>query len=298
MDQATNHRINASTGHVTTWLMALALIGFALLMFRHVLAPDYCLFSTDDNIGAISLAKSFLPHGFFGSWGDTLYMGSPGFFFPHSWNYFLVWLLPLKFYINWLHAINLSLASICLAMFLRGRQVGWAGIALGLLTAFWLGSNLTLTYAGHVVKYGVLMLSSAALFCIARALVRQPNLLWSILAGGAIGFMFLEQPDVALFFGFILGAYALFLAVRQWLANGNWAKSALALSLMGGIGLLISASSTFISYASNVEGGVLQAESPQAKWEYATQWSWPPDECIDFIAPGYMGWRSGEPAGP
>jgi hypothetical protein len=39
-------------------------------------------------------------------------------------------------------------------------------------------------------------------------------------------------------------------------------------------------------------------ESPQAKWEFCTQWSVPPDEGIEIIAPGYMGWRSGEPAGP
>jgi hypothetical protein len=207
--------------------------------------------------------------------------------------------MPLKMNNNWVHALDLVIASLFIALFLRGQKAGWAAIALGFLTAFWLGSNLTLTYAGHKGKYDILMLASVALFCIARALVRRPSLLWGILAGGAIGLMFLEQPDVALFFGFILGAYALFLAVRQWLANGTWAKSVLALSLMGGIGLLISASSTISSYASNVAGAVsMQAESPTAKWEFATQWSWPPDECIDFIAPGYMGWRSGEPEGP
>ncbi|MDD5679363.1 MAG: hypothetical protein PHW60_15450 [Kiritimatiellae bacterium] len=42
----------------------------------------------------------------------------------------------------------------------------------------------------------------------------------------------------------------------------------------------------------------MQTESPREKWDYVTQWSWPPEESIDFIAPGYMGWRSGEPAGP
>lgn len=55
----------------------------------------------------------------------------------------------------------------------------------------------------------------------------------------------------------------------------------------------------FVSYATNVKGAAsIQTESPQEKWEYVTQWSWPPDECVDFIAPGYMGWRSGEPEGP
>ncbi|MBU4198538.1 MAG: hypothetical protein L6455_01650 [Kiritimatiellae bacterium] len=299
MDQVTQHRSNESTGRGATWLMALALIGFALLMFRQILAPDCCLFSTDDNIGSVAGSKSILPQAFFGAWGDTPYLGNGGKFMPHSWAYLLVWLLPVKMYINWVHALDLIIASFFSVLFMREQKAGWASIALGLLTAFWLGSNLTLTYAGHLGKYGVLMLASVALYCISRALARQPSLLWGILAGGAIGFMFLEQPDVALFFGFILGAYALFLAVRQGRANGTWVKSAIALSLMGGIGLLISASSTLSSYAFNVKGAVsMQTESPKANWDFATQWSWPPDECIDFIAPGYMGWRSGEPAGP
>ncbi|MCG2659108.1 MAG: hypothetical protein L6437_02535, partial [Kiritimatiellae bacterium] len=195
MDQVTNNRINASTGRGAKWLLALALIGFALLMFRQVLAPDYCLFSTDDNIGSVAGSKSILPHAFFGSWGDTPYMGNPGFFCPTSWNYILLWLMPLKMNNNWVHALDLVIASLFIALFLRGQKAGWAAIALGLLTAFWLGSNLTLTYAGHKGKFDLLMLASVALYCIARALVRHPSLLWGILAGGAIGFMFLEQPD-------------------------------------------------------------------------------------------------------
>lgn len=299
MDQLPNYRI---IGNVPRWvprLLTLALIGFALLMFRQVLVPDCCLFSTDDNIGSIAGTKSSIPSAFWGYWGDTTYLGGGGKFLPFSWNYLLLWLMPLEMNNNWVHALDLVIASFFIALFLRGQKAGWAAIALGLLTAFWLGSNLTLTYAGHKGKYDILMLASVALYCIARALARQPSLLWGILAGGAIGFMFLEQPDVALFFGFLLGAYALFLVVRQWLANGTWAKSVLALILMGGIALLISASATLTSYVSNVKEMVsTQTESPASKWEFATQWSWPPDECIDFIAPGYMGWRSGEPAGP
>jgi hypothetical protein len=68
---------------------------------------------------------------------------------------------------------------------------------------------------------------------------------------------------------------------------------------MGGVGLLLAVSTMLGSYTSNVKDiASMQTESPQEKWDYVTQWSWPPDECIDFIAPGYMGWRSGEPEGP
>lgn len=313
MNTSANNSINESSRSRVRWLIIIGLIIFALIMFRQVLAPSCFLLTTDDNIGQLKVSKDNLPGAFLGNWYDSVYLGMPSGINPVMWNALLNWLVPIRLYINLAHAFDLVLASLCLLLFLRVRNVGWAAIALGFLTTFWLGSNLTLTYAGHIGKYGVLLLASVSLYCLSRALSKRLSLLWSILAGGAVGFMFLEQLDVALFFGLILGAYALFLAIRQGLANGiqpsqprallrrsrPWVKSVIALILMGGMILLLAASSMLGSYASNVKGAVsMQTESPQEKWDYVTQWSWPPDESVDFIAPGYMGWRSGEPAGP
>lgn len=279
--------------------MVLAIIFFALLMFRQVLLPGVCLLTTDDNIGLIQLNKDGMPDGFRGYWNDSVLLGQPGGLVPLAWNALLVWLTPLKSYINWVHAFDLALASWFLLLFLRQRKIGWVAISLGILTAFWLGSNFTLTYAGHLGKFGVLLMATVTLYCLARALSCPASWPWSILTGGALGFMFLEQLDVALFFGLVLGAYALFLAMRQWRRKVPGAKSAVALSLMGAVALLLAATTMFGTYSSNVQdAAAMQPESPQEKWNYVTQWSFPPEECLDFIAPGYMGWRSGEPRGP
>ncbi|MBU0715147.1 MAG: hypothetical protein KJ964_07310 [Verrucomicrobia bacterium] len=298
MNESTNQRINESTRSRAPWLMVVAIVGFALIMFRQVLIPGYCLFTTDDNMGAIRLGKDCL-RIFNGYWNDIVICGLPSGIVPIAWNALLIWLLPITCYINWIHALELVIASLFFMLFLRCQHITWPAMALGILGALWVGSNLTLAYAGHVGKFGVVMMAAIALFCVRHALFPKTNVLWGYLAGGAIGFMFLEQLDVALFFGFVLGAYALFLAIRQWQANGVWLKSVVALILMGGVGLMLSASTMFSSYTANVKGAVsMQTESPREKWDYVTQWSWPPEECIDFIAPGYMGWRSSEPAGP
>ena len=300
MSELSNHRINEFPSRWALWLLVLAIIGFALLMFRQVLIPGVCLFASDNNIGQMILAKETLPGGlFFGFWSDKIYLGKPKGMLPVNWNALLSWVMSPMLYANWGNAICFVLASFFLALWLRDRQAGWCAIVVGFLTAFWLGSNLTLTYAGHTGKFGVLLMASVTLYCVSRALYGKPSWLWAILSGWAIGWMFVEQLDVALFFSFALGAYALFLAIRRWQINRTWAKSAVALILMGGVGLMLSASTMFSGYTANVKGAAsMQTESPVAKWEFVTQWSWPPDECIDFIAPGYMGWRSGEPAGP
>ncbi|QHI68062.1 hypothetical protein [Tichowtungia aerotolerans] len=52
-------------------------------------------------------------------------------------------------------------------------------------------------------------------------------------------------------------------------------------------------------YKQHVKGSAqMQTENKQAKWDYVTQWSFPPEEMIAFVAPGYTGWRSNEPEGP
>jgi len=300
MNETSNHRIAEVPDRWALRLMVIAIIAFALIMFRQVLVPGVCLFTTDDNIGQMQFAKNGISVLATGNYTDTSLVGMPGGAVSiMGWNAWMVWLLPNRFYINWMHALNLVLASVFLTMFLRRQGAGWAAICLACLTTFWLGSNLTLTYAGHLGKFGLLMVASVALYCISRALARQTSILWGILAGGVLAFMLMEQLDVALFFGLALGAYALFLAIRQWQAHGTWAKSAVAIILMVGMPLLISATMMFVSYASNIKGAAsMQTESAREKWEYVTQWSWPPDESIDFIAPGYMGWRSGELAGP
>lgn len=295
-----NQRFSEQIRFWAARIMILAIIAFALIMFRKVLVPGQCLFTTDDNIGQMQMAKNAISFLATGNYADTVFLGMPGGAASiMGWNVWMVWLLPITVYINWMHALNLGLASLFLAMFLRRQGVGWPAVCVACLTAFWLGSNLTLTYAGHLGKFGLLMVASAVLYCVSRALSRQTSILWGILTGGAIAFMLMEQLDVALFFGLALGAYALFLVIRQWQANGTWVKSGVAIVLMGGMPLLISATMMFVSYATNIKGAAsIQVELPRAKWDYVTQWSWPPEETIDFIAPGYMGWRSGEPEGP
>lgn len=294
-----NQNLLAAVKQWAPTIMVAAIIGFALIVFRQVLFPGYCLLTTDDNIGLVNLSKAVLPGAFLGWWSDTIILGMPAGLVPINSNTILQCLMPITGYINWFHAIELILASLFFLLFLREQKVGWVAIAAGLFAAYWLGSNFTLTYAGHNGKYGVILMASISLYCIGKALQKSPSFSWSILAGGAIGFMFLEQLDVALFFGFVLGVYALFLAIRQLQANGVWMKPVIVLILMGGIGLMLSVSTMLDSYATNVKGATsMQTDSPQEKWDYVTQWSWPPEESIDFIAPGYTGWRSGELEGP
>lgn len=276
----------------------LAVLVFALIVFRVLLAPGHVLFTTDDNIGALAMRKAALPWSFLGGWDDSIALGQP-VFTNFTWTNILLTLLPLRFFTNWIHALDLIVGSLAILGWLRARGFSvWAQL-LGALTALWVGSTFFLTYAGHLGKFGVVMFAALYLWLIEKA-VRGPSLRWAVLAGGAMGAMFLEQADVGLFFALPLGAYAVWGVVREHgfriplLLRGVLPVAVVAGALA--FHPVWMAHSLLAIEKSEAKGGV--AMDDRENWDYCTQWSWPPGETIEFVAPGYMGWRSGEAEGP
>lgn len=281
------------TNRTLLWI-GLGVLALMVVIFRSVLGGDI-LFTTDDGIGSLAIRKRVLPDGISGWWLDDVLLGFDAGL-AVNWTNFLMWLLPLEAFVNWNHAIDLGLASIFLALFLRNRGVALPAIALGIITAFWVGNNLTLTYAGHIGKYGALIFAAAYLW-LSDLAVRRKSWAHAVLAGGCLGMMLLEQADVALFCAIFLGPYTL---VTCWQAHpknfGVLVKLLAPLCVVAG---LVAIHGVLANYRGNVKDvAVVKQESAQAKWEFSTQWSWPPEESVDFIAPGYMGWRSHEPKGP
>ncbi len=283
------------TEKIARLLFILGVVVFSVVMFRSVLGRDVVLFSTDDNVGALAMRKAALPYAFFGWWDDSCLVGTT-WDLSINWSNLLLWLLPVRIFTSWYHAIDLGFASLFLALFLRTRGRSWAACAMGALTAFWVGSNLTLTFAGHLGKFGVLMFAAAFLWLCEMA-VRSTKLGWSLLAGGALGAMFLEQPDLALFFCLALGPFALYTLAREHAFRiPVWLRVLVPMGVVAG---LLALPPVLSAYKSNVKSATAgTAGDSESQWEFVTQWSWPPDESVDFIAPGYMGWRSGEPDGP
>jgi hypothetical protein len=109
--------------------------------------------------------------------------------------------------------------------------------------------------------------------------------------------MVLQQPDVGIFFGMFAGLHLLFTLYRRhaW----QWQKSLATLVPAALVALMIAGPTLLSGYKHNIEDTAqVQTETPEEKWNYITQWSFPPDEMIDLIAPNFMGIRSGEPSGP
>jgi len=267
-----------------------------LVMFRVVLPSDVVIQSNDYNYGLMAFYKSELPGSMFaGFWRDFPLLGREGAM-PPGWNLMLLTVLPLETFMDWIYPIHLLTASGFLYAFLLKKGLSRGSSLVGILAAYWLGSNLTLILPGHLEKYAVLAWSAAALFALER-LLEKPGLRRSWLLGGALGMMFLQQADLALFFGLLLGSYALFgFLTRLERSPKVWAKAILPLFIPAVLMMVESYRFSMAHHVDNVP--VLQSEDSESRWNFITQWSWPPQESLDLVAPGFFGWYSGHPTSP
>ena len=280
------------------WLGLFAVAG--LLVFRAVLAPGAVLYSSDDNVGLLAMNKRMLEVSAFHPWvGDMLAgMAQMSSIRPA---FLLLREIPAGLFANVFHGLCLALAAWLLALWLRGKGVRAAACVFGGLVAFWTGTNLTLTYAGHIGKYGVMVFCALALWATGKW-GRTGKATWGAVAGAAAGAMFLEQGDVALFCAVLLLPIGLLEAWRAVKVRtggdvrppGAWAAQLVPAGLAA---LLLAGGAALAARGSGVADGV-EEQSPEEHWNFITQWSQPPEESADFIAPGWTGWRSGDPEGP
>jgi hypothetical protein len=280
---------------IKTVLAAGFLILVFLLLFRNFLSSSSVLMTTDAAISSSDRTVPQVIREMTDHWDPSVLLGIPRS--PSTQMSSL-----LKAFCSGIVWNNLVYGLACLAtslVFLAGfrKRLSVPAVLCGVLTAFWLGSNFTLLYAGHMQKPFVV------LFFVCSVLsAGVPSWRGGILWGGCTGLMFAQQPDVAMFFALFAGVYLIF---RLWqregfpstrLRAGKWLKVLIPAAV---VAFLFAGGPLLSGYKLNVKDTAqVQTETPQEKWDYMTQWSFPPDEVVSFVAPGYHGWRSGEPKGP
>ena len=277
------------------WAVAAVLI-FGLLMFIGLTGPGRILFTSDNNIGQTAMVQRMLPGGLRGGgWWDGELLGQP-MMLNANLTHLLIWALPLEFAHNWIRGIQLGLASLLFLLFLREHRRSWPAALLGTIVAFWLGQFTIFTYGGHLGKCGALVFASGFLWATAVA-ARRRSLAWGALAGAFLGGAFAEQPDIGLIFAIGLGLYPLHAWARKH--GFEWRRLAAFHLVLFGVAFLLALVPLLRGYDAAIrESDVIRSPDREAKWNYITQWSLPPEDLVDLVAPGYHGIRTGEPEGP
>ena len=276
------------------WLGVLFFLALSVVVLKPFLLDGKVLMSSDAAIsgadrGVAQVLRETAPR-----WKSVRLLGAPAMPAAQT-STLLKMLLPAIAWNNTVYTLGCLAAAILIVMGLLRRGLSPLAAILSGLTAFFVGSNFTLLYAGHVLKPFVILFFICSLMPV--ALAAAGSLAAALVWGGCVGLMFSQQPDVALFFALFSGAYFIF---RLWQEQGfkllKWMKVLVPAAV---VAFLFAGGPLLGGYKQFVKGSAqMQTESKQAKWDYVTQWSFPPEEMIAFVAPGYTGWRSGEPEGP
>lgn len=282
-------------------LSVLFFLAISLVLFGAALNPDVIFSASDANMGWLTFKKGAMPEMFSGAYRAFPLLGA-SFLKQPILSDVLLWLLPVPIYNDAIYAVFLLGASIFLLLFLRLLSRSWVGACCGVLIALWLGS-ITVTSSGHIGKFGVAFFGCAALYFIEKTVraSSRVRVLWALIAGGSIGGMLLEQQDVGLFWGIFIGAYALFRSIQQY-GKSDWLGYAGVFLPIAVAALLLTGPSALVMYKTNVTDIAsvenTNSQSAEKKWNYITQWSFAPTETLDIVAPGLMGWKTGDPEGP
>ncbi len=285
------------TGFTATLLVLAAVL---LLLLGCGFLPGNTLFSNDGPLGRLMSQCHQLPDRFFGCWQDLDGIGySEGSASP-SISFGLQWLLgPLWFSRLYTPAsvLVLGLAAWC---FFRKAGLASPACFLGAIAAA-LNSTFFSTacwgLGAHVLTVAMSFLALAAL------IDTSPRGRWRrvMLAGLAVGMGVMEGADVGAIFSLYVAAFILWQAatiegprVRQ--LGGGLAR----LALVAVCAALLAARAISELVATNITGvaGTQQdAMTRAARWDWATQWSFPKKEALGVIVPGLFGYRMQTPNG-
>jgi len=277
-------------------LCTLFFIVLAAITFRCAWGTDMVFSGSDENFGIFNMRKQMMPEYLTGFYKATPILGQAGSV-EVNMNHLITLLFPVQFANDFRYVFFLLMSSFSLVWFLRLRGRSWVASVSGALVGFWFGSVM-LAAGGHIYKMAVLSFMTLCLCFVEKSIqsvTLRGSVFYSILAGGAIGVMILEQADVAILGGLFIGAYVLFLLLQQY--RKKWHRWLCVIFPLGLVGLFVSFNTILEQYDLNVSQSAA-IQDTQDKWEFVTQWSMVPSEWPDLIASGWSGWGSGNPDGP
>lgn len=233
-------------------------------------------------------------------------------------------MLPPYVFCNIVYPVEAFLTALAFGWFLRGRGADRASAAFGGLVFALAGYSMTLFSAGHRGFFAMTLYAVLAFSFLSRAIDGERPLGWALAACSFV-WMLHYQIDFAAVFIILSAIYALCLIVRRWRVEADKKRYArrLALGILSAAAAFAIVGAPVIHNAfaktlgeriSQIErespaeearpaqpaeaGGEAAGAGDDSKWIFTTNWSLPPDETLEFVAPAVMGRQSGDPELP
>jgi len=285
-----------------SWPWALALVVLVALVFWKCFATDQILMANDSPLGKFAQEKRQLPQNFIGTWDPGYWLGQPTVI-PAMPTYFLLCLMPAESFARWIYPIQIMALAVVAFYWFRRMALGHFAAFFGSLVMTFSGAYFSYILPGHISKFEMTVFAMLAMLCATRAAetARWGDFLWG---GVATGLAVVGAADQGALMALLLAVWFGFNVARRWAAaedrlRRNWVLGFLLLVLVSGVTALPALRELAgAGLAKDVPGAREAGDESERNWNWATQWSYPPGEVVDLFAPGYHGWKSGDPRAP
>lgn len=206
--------------------------------------------------------------------------------------------LPMWMFFSGYYPLMAALSLLACYWFLR--EIGFRrGVAvLGGLLYAWQGDLFSNLLAGHFSSATVWWLFAlAALFAVRSA--RRRSWLDSAWCGVCTGMMVSILPDRGALCSLLIGGIYLLEIGRKRLEGSEALRHVgrLILVVAVAVGVALPGVVSTVSWAA-VKAAPTGVENAAQKYQWATQWSYTPEEMFSYVVPGFFGWRNGSASGP
>lgn len=284
-----------------------AIVSFALLalyIFSVPLFSSATFFPPVDNPPFFSKGyQLMLFHSFYGLWDFSgLGMGRGGWPFVPSMVGAIIF-PPLFFHLH-RYIWDTLLLMLATAFFLKGR--GFSGISqwLPAIGMAFSGYTFTLISAGHSGYFDMVPFAVLVFGCIDRGF-RRRRMIWFGWAGVCAAFGLGTQPDVLALFCLMAFFYSVLLFFENLPEKPSkpeimrYICFVVTSAFVSSLVLLTVAASALAYTSESLEmRQTVRGDSPEQRWEYATNWSMPPEELLELAAPFIYGIETGDRKGP
>jgi hypothetical protein len=280
-----------------------------LALFRGIIFDNAAFDTEKDTAAALSYAHAgdriASTEGVDVLWMPGFFSGMPTFgnvaYTPHDVSYLqkvVVAVLDL-FYLHgkwtWL-IVFYFLGGTFMFVLMRALKFSRAAALLGAIIFMLSPYNIGLAAEGHGSKLMALTYVPLV-FMLTHLLVERRNILTFGLLAAAIGTLALTNHMQIVYYAFmVIGLYLLYQIVMDMRTAPG--RTALVTALFAGalvLGLCI-ASYIYLSvyeYAQfSIRGGGTAGSTGGLAWDYATNWSWHPQEILTLFVPSFFGFQS------
>ena len=219
----------------------------------------------------------------------------------------LIAIFPVNIYPQISVMFHITIMGYSLFLFLREKKLSIKASMFGAIALMFSNAMITLILPGHLGKFETYSYFTFVLYFLSKAMNKEK---WTdfFFAGAFLGIAFLGGAlDVAMYFALFLAVYFLYLLYdkKNELKLFEFLKKeykkiillCLKFSLVAIFSFLMSIQIIMIT-KNTQDMGAAGVSNKKELWDWATRWSYPPEEILGFFIPGLFGYYSGSETHP